>query len=101
MASKYGVVLVDEMYIKQGVVFEKSTGALVGFTDIGEVTNQLDDFEAMMKKSLQRPLPKTMMVFMFKGLFTNIAMPYAHFAASLLTGADHFPSAMEGCAKID
>ena len=92
--AKYGVVLVDEMYVKQGVVFEKSTGALFGFTDLGEVTNQLDDFEAMMKKdktSLQRPLAKTMMVFMFKGLFTNIAMPYAHFAASSLTGADIFP----------
>jgi len=75
-------------------VFEKSTGTLSGFTDLGEVTNQLNDFEAMMKEdkaSLQRPLAKTMMVFLFKGLFTNIAMPYAHFAASSLTGADIFP----------
>jgi len=92
--AKYGVVLCDEMYVKQGIVFEKSTGALFGFTDLGEVNNQLDDFEVMMKKdvtSLQRPLAKTMMVFMFKGPFTNVAMPYAYFAASSLTGADIFP----------
>ena len=38
--AKYGVVLFDEMYVKQGV-FEKSTGALFGFTDLGEVNNQL------------------------------------------------------------
>ena len=92
--AKYGVVLLDEMYVKQGLVFEKSTGALFGFTDLGETNNQLHDFEAMLKtdaSALQRPLAKTMVVFMFKGLFTNTALPYAQFAASSLTGADMFP----------
>jgi len=92
--TKYGVILIDEMYIKQGFVFERSSGALFGFTDLGEVNNQLDDFEAMLKRdatSLQRPLAKTMAVFMFKGLFTNIPLPYAQFAASSITGADMFP----------
>ena len=92
--TKYGVILIDEMYIKQRLVFERSLGALFGFTDLGEVNNQLDDFETMLKRdatSLQRPLAKTMAVFMFKGLFTNIALPYAQFAASSITGADIFP----------
>ena len=92
--AKYGVILFDEMYVKQGLVFEKSTGALFGFTDLGEVNNQLDEFEASLKSDaslLQRPLAKTVIVFMFKGLFTNTALPYAHFAASSLTGADMFP----------
>ena len=92
--AKYGVVLIDEMYIKQGLVFEHPSGALFGFTDLGEINNQLDDFEALVKKdasSLQRPLAKTMVVFMFKGLFTNLALPYAQFAASSITGADMFP----------
>ena len=91
--AKYGVVLFDEMYVKQGLVFEKSTGALFGFTDLGEVNNQLDEFEASLKQnaSLQRPLAKTMIVFMFKGLFTNTALPYAQFAVSSLTGADLLP----------
>jgi len=92
--AKYDVVLCDEMYVKQGIVFEKSTGTLFGFTDLDEVNNQLDDFEEMMKKdvtSLQGPLTKTTMVFVFKGLFTNVAMPYTHFAASSLTGTDIFP----------
>ena len=92
--AKYGVVLFDEMYVKQGLVFEKSTGALFGFTDLGEVINQLDEFEASLKQNaslLQRPLAKTMIVFMFKGLFTNTALPYAQFAVSSLTGADLLP----------
>ena len=59
--AKYGVILFDEMYVKQGLVFEKSTGALFGFTDLGEVNNQLDEFEASLKSDaslLQRPLAK-------------------------------------------
>ena len=40
----------------------------------------------------KRPLAKTMIVFMFKDLFTNTASPYyAQFASSSLTGADMFP----------
>ena len=37
--AKYGVLLFDEMYIKQGVVFEKSAGTLFGFTELGDVNN--------------------------------------------------------------
>ena len=44
---------------------------------------------------LQRLLAKTkialMIVFMFKGLYTNTTLPYAHFATSSLIGADMFP----------
>ena len=92
--AKYGIVLFDEMYVKQGLVFEKSTGALFGFTDLGEINNQLDEFEAHLKGSsseLNRPLAKTMLVFMFKGLFTNISLPYAQFAAHSLKSHEMFP----------
>ena len=52
-------------YVKQDLVFEKFTGALFGFTDLGEVNKQLDEFEAPLKNNvllLQRPLTKTMIV---------------------------------------
>ena len=40
----------------------------------------------------KRPLAKTMIVLIFKGLFTNTASPYyAQFASSSLMGADMFP----------
>ena len=81
--------------MKQELVFEKFTGALFGFTDLGEVNKQLDEFEASLKNSallLQRPITKIMMVFMFNDLFTNTALPYALFPSSSLTGADVSPS---------
>ena len=32
----------DEMYIREGVVFDKHTGEIVGFTDMGDINNHLD-----------------------------------------------------------
>ena len=34
-----GISLLDEMYIKEGLVFDKSTGSLIGFFDMGELNN--------------------------------------------------------------
>lgn len=102
--AKYGMLLFDEMYVKQGLVFEKSTGALFGFTDLGELNNQLDEFEKHLSgdsTGLQRPLAKTMLVFMFKGLFTNVAMPYAQFPAASLKGSDIFPLLWEAIGRLN
>ena len=35
-------ISVDEMYIREGVVFDKHTGEIVGFTDVGDINNHLD-----------------------------------------------------------
>ena len=32
--GKYVFLLLDEMYIKEGLVYNKSTGALIGFSDL-------------------------------------------------------------------
>ena len=39
------------MYVKQDLVFEKFTGALFGFIDLGEVNKELDEFEASLKNN--------------------------------------------------
>lgn len=101
--AKYGMLLFDEMYVKQGLVFEKSTGAMFGFTDLGEVNNQLDDYEKLLSgdtTGLQRPLAKTMLVFMFKGIFTNVAMPYAQFPVCSLKGSYMFPLLWEAIGRL-
>ena len=92
--AKYGILLFDEMYIKQGLVFEKSTGALFGFTDLGEINNQIDEFQHAVTdggESLHQPIAKAMLVFMFKGLFNNVSLPYAQFPVCSVKGGDIFP----------
>ena len=41
--AKYDSVVMDEMYIKDGLVFQKSTDALIGYEDLGDASNLRHD----------------------------------------------------------
>ena len=34
-------ITIDEMYIREGVVYDRKTGQVLGFTDLGDITNHL------------------------------------------------------------
>ena len=75
-----------------GLVFNKASGALVGFHDLGEVNDLLSDMEREVKNpNTRRLLAKVMLVFMIRGLFTSMKFPYVQFAANSTKGATLFP----------
>ena len=39
------VLLLDEMHVKEGLVYDKHTGKMTGFVDLGDINNHLLDFE--------------------------------------------------------
>ena len=43
--QKYVVVLMDEMHIREDLIYNKHTGALLGFTNLGDINSHLDSFE--------------------------------------------------------
>ena len=91
--SKYVGIVIDEMYIKEGLVYDKSTGTLTGYSDLGEVNNLLMAAEEKFKdpsSNKQRPLAKRTLVFMVTGLFTTLKFPYAQFPAASTKGAQLF-----------
>ena len=50
---------------------------MIGFTDLGEVSNKLSEFERSLNDDnpkLHRPLAKSMLVLTFRGLYTNTAL---------------------------
>lgn len=83
----------DEMYIKEGLVYDKATGSLIGFSDLGGVIQQLDDFERNLSADLpqSRPLAKTMFVMMVMAVFSNITIPYAQFPIASAKAENIFP----------
>ena len=56
--------------MKVGLFFDKHTGALVGYSDLGEVNNILSDYEKQLSSShsMQTPMAKLMLVFMVREL---------------------------------
>ena len=90
--------------MKQGVVFDKNTGAMIGFTDFGEVSNQLSEFKRSLNNDnpgLHWPLTKSMLVFMFRGLFTNIALAFAQFPVTSVKGHNIFPLLLEAIGRLN
>ena len=77
-------VVLDEMYVREGLVFDKATGSLISYQDLGEVNNIIHDEESRHNApdDSHRPLAKVMLVFMVRGLFTPLKHPYAQFPAA-------------------
>jgi len=92
--SKYVGFVIDEKHIKEGLVYNKSTGTLTGYSDLGEVNKLLMAVEEKFKdpsSNMQRPLAKRMLVIMVRGLFTSLKFPFAQFPAASTKGAQLFP----------
>jgi len=91
--AKYVGLVLDEMYMKEGLFCNKHTGELVGYADLGEINNLLDDYEQQIdgSETAPRALGKCMLVFMVRGLFTPLKFPYVQLPAANTKGADIFP----------
>ena len=87
--AKYVFILIDEVYLKEGLVYNNSTGSLTGFAGLGGTLQQINDYEERLSSGNQsRPLAKTMMVFM---CIFNISFPYAQFPMNSAQAHDVFP----------
>lgn len=91
--AKYVILLLDEMYVKEGLVFDKNTGAITGFVDLGDFNNHFIDLENVITKGKKshRPLAKTLLVFMVRGAVTHFVFPYALYPTASPRGCDLFP----------
>ena len=85
--KRYAVIALDEMKLKESLVYDKHEAEVIGFVDIGDINNRLTKFERECcddKQSL--PIATHMLVLMVRGIFTGLRFPYAHFPTSNLTG---------------
>ena len=81
------VLVLDKVHIKEGLVYDKHEGNLIGFANLGETNNYLLQLEnAMYGGDEPQQLASSMVVFMIRGLFYKLNFPYAQFAVSNLSG---------------
>ena len=71
-------VIFDEVKVKEGLVFNKHSGQIIGFVDIGDINNEIEKLEETINKPPE--LAKSMLVFMIRELFTDLCYPYAQFS---------------------
>ena len=103
--DKCVLLLLDEMHVRHDLVYDKHSGELSGFVNLGEMNEQLLDLENSLKcgnpSSSMRQLASTMMVFMVKGLFSRLQFPYVQFPCNNLSGDLLYDPFWEAVSRIE
>ena len=97
-------LIFDEIKIKSGLVFRRSTGKLVGFTEMGELNEELrvlqDNLDG--SKSLdERDFAKYVNVFMVRGIFSNLCYPFGYHASTGFNADQLFPLVWDASAVLE
>ena len=101
--NKYVVLAFDEMKIREDLVFDKYSCSLIGFVNLGDVTNALDDFEHQCKSENEsnNNVATHMLTFMVRGIFSDLNFPYAHFPSEGATADQIFPLAWDAVRNLE
>ena len=97
-------MLLDEMHIRQDIVFDRHSGQIIGFANLGDNNQHLLDFEQSLATSSTHSTPKrtkTMAVFMVHGLFSKLWFPCAQFPLADLTGDLLYDVFWEAVGRIE
>ncbi len=82
---KFFCILLDEMKIKEGLVFNKYSGKIIGFTQLGTINDDL----LRLEQEEHPPFAKYVLAIMVRG--TLLEFPYAHFGTRGITADLMFP----------
>lgn len=100
--KRYVVLVLDEMKVKESLVFDKNLTRVIGFVDMGGVNNQLADLEREFSSNRQHPEIAThILVLMVRGIFTGHRFPYAHFSTTTCTAEHLFEIMWEAVERIE
>ena len=92
------------MHIKEGLVYDKHTGRMIGFVDLGDINNHLLEFERSLETdstAKSTALASSVMVIMVKGLFTPLPFPYSRFPCTSITGDLLFDPFWEAIYRLE
>ena len=100
--KRYVVLVLDEMKVKESLVFDKNQTRVIGFVDIGGVNNQLANLEREFASNQQHPPIAThILVLMVRDIFTGHRFPYAHFPTTTCRAEHIFEIMWEAVERIE
>ena len=105
------VVLLMDMHIKEDLVYGKHsgnllywsvcnrycavTGSIIGFCDLGDINSHLVTPEKQNTEEQQPELANSLLIFLVRGLFTNLSFPYA------LSGEHLYDPVWEAISRLE
>ena len=99
----YVILIKDEVHVKEELALDNTLkGCLIEFVNLGEINNQLLEFETALSQDKSNPtLASSMLVLMVRGLFQKLNYPYVQFACSNLSGDQLFNPVWEAISRLE
>lgn len=82
-------LIIDEMKIKEGLVYNKYTGEIIGFSHLGDINDYLQRLEQ--SDNQHPPVATHVLGLMIRGMLFKMEFPYAHFSTTGITAETLFP----------
>lgn len=99
--QKCVALVIDEMFIREDLVYDKNNDELIGFTDLGNVNNHLIAYENSLDEENHPKLANSMLVFMVCSLFTSMKYPYVQFPCANVSGDLLFAPIWEAVYRLE
>lgn len=88
--------------MREGLVYDKHSGEVSGFCNIGDINDELCELEQLCKGDRETPtVASHMLVVMLRGVFFKLDFPLAHFACTDLTGEQIFSIVWEAVRLVE
>ena len=100
--KKYCGLVIDEMKVKENLVYDKFTGAVIGFVSLGSINDELLQLERQCRDEVtQAPIATHLLAILVRGIFFRLQFPYAHFSTRGITADLLFPMVWEAIRQIE
>lgn len=102
--KKQFCLLMDEMKIKSGLAFSKSSGKLIGFCDLSNINTEIESLSACLSGESDQPpkLASHMLVFMVRPVFqSSLCFTIAMYPSGSITGDKLYPIVWEVIESLE
>ena len=99
--DKNVALLFDEMKIKAGLVYDRASGKLVGFTELGDLNEELDQFERMIDGNKEKECATHIICFMARGLFKHYNYPIGYYSSLGFDSDQLYPIVWEAVRVLE
>lgn len=90
-------LIFDEMKIKSGLAFSQRTGKIIGFVDVGDVSDEMEAFERHCQEegSSSPALASHVLLFLARSITSSMKFPVAYYGTQNVTASQLYPLAMD------
>ena len=102
--QKNVTLMIDEIKIKSGLAYKRSSGKLIGFTEMGDLNEEVARFRHSCDESRdadERDFATYVNVFMVRGLCSSLCYPFGYHAGLGFTADQLFPLVWEATRVLE